>query len=604
MGRRFSLCFYAISTWLGLWFGAQDLCASETTEPLDRQQFQAELERLATICDRFGLANEANLSRTWLAPQRPDHHRLYLPSELPKPSGSKEIDGWRSYFVRGRKRYAEHLFARAKALAASDEAAAYRLLWQVLRENPEHGEAKRILGTQLVGLSLRPQQKTGIKVPELSPPGMLPRWQSANFQLYTRASAKNSLLLISQLEQLYVLWTQMFYELWAPPGVLARRFQGSTSAWPDAQRMEVMLLANRHEYVQLLGVSEENIGKSVGYYNPIRKLSIFYQAEELTETLNHELTHQFFSEVSSLKMAPILDKVEGAWSIEGVALYMESLSPGSEGWTVGGLEARRLQTARYRALRDEHWESWEPYCKGTLQDWKSSPDIALLYSHAAGLTHLFLDNFIPQVDSKATFFSYLQTVYQGTQHPEELFRLLGDSEQAAQTAYRQSMVIQQQQLQALVPSAHSIEQLVLCRSELTDWTQLAEFKKLQWLDVSFTNLTNQNTGWLASLSGLQRLSIEGTQLDGSVMPQIAKLEMLTELDLSQCAIDDAGLAQLANHRNIQTLYLTGTKVTDHSLDVLSTLPKLESCEVSNTKITKEAWEAFQVKHLRPSAAGQ
>lgn len=569
-----------------------------TSEPIDRHQFQLELKRLTEICKRLKLENEAEQCQTWLAADRPDLQRLYLPSEFPSETGKREIDSWRSHFINARKRYADHLFAEAQSLANSDEAAAYRLLWQVLRENPEHAEAKRTLGPLVSGLTSRPQQRGGIKVPELATSALVSRWQSPNFQLYSRSSAKESLAMISQLEQFYVLWTQFFYELWAPPGLLAKRLDSSQGTWPNSERIEVMLLASRQEYLQLLGVAENNIGASVGYYNPTRKLSIFYPADDLPETMLHELTHQLLSEVSALQTAPILEKVEGAWCIEGVALYMESLTQSSEGWTVGGLDARRLQTARYRALHDEYWPLWQPFCKATLQDWKSSSDISLYYSHAAGLTHLFLDNLIDQDDTKAIYFDYLQSVYLGKQSPDELMRLLGRNEQDAQNSYRDALTISDEHLLTLSSSAQAVKQLVMSRSKLKDWSLLDKFENLQWLDVSHTNITQADADRLSSLKGLQRLSIEGTKLDGSVMMQIASLQKLGELDLSLCNIDDAALAYLIAHPNLETLYLTGTKVTEKSLATLATLPKLKHCDVTSTVIGKDVWEAFIAKHPR------
>jgi hypothetical protein len=572
--------------------------AGESSDILDRQQFQAELVRLEGICKRLSLASEAEICRTWLSPDRTDIQRLYLPGEFPKETGRKEIDSWRAHFITARKRYAQKLFLEAKSLVDSDESAAYRRLWQVMREDPDHADAKKALGTMLLGLTARPQSKPGIKIPELTSTSLVPRWQSPNFQLYSRASSKESSALVAQLERFHVLWTQFFYEMWAAPGTLKERMKGANKAWPDTEKIEVMLLANRSEYLQLLGSAEENIGASVGYYNPVRKLSIFYPSDDLTETIFHEMTHQLFSEASSMKMAPVLDKVEGAWCIEGVALYMESLVQSREGWTVGGLDSKRLQTARYRALRDEHWALFEPFCKGSLQDWKSASDIALTYSHATGLTYVFLDNLLQQPNAKSAYFDYIKAVYEGNQNPKELLTILGGGEQAAQTKYRQSLTVTDAQLKTLGPAADSVKQLVLSRSILEDWKQLEQFKDLRWLDVSFSNIQNEDVAWLPALANMERLNIESTKLDGTVLPQIAKLRKLTELDLSLCNVDDASLAWLVSHPSLETLYLTGTKVTEKSLATLSTLPKLKSCDVRATVISKDAWQAFVEKNPR------
>lgn len=570
----------------------QDAPASFT-----RAQMTAELDRLAKICDNLGLESQAKVCRTWFAPARADLHRLFLPSPFPTESGKKEIDAWRNHFINARKKYAEHLFSEAQAaVARGDEMRGYRLLWQTLRENPEHEVAKRVLGSLLSALSTRPQQKTNTKVNELATLGNVTRWQSPNFQLFSRATPKESLELAQQLEQFHILWTQVFFELWAPQDLLKRRMAGGNDPWPDYERMKVVLLANRAEYLKLLGGSEDNIGVSVGYYNPTVKMSIFYQADELDETLHHELTHQMFSEASVVDSSAVLEKVEGAWCIEGLALYMESLVEREEGWTVGGLEAPRLQTARYRALRDEYWPLWDGWCKGSLLNWKASNDIALMYSHATGLTHLFMDILPEQTNARKIFLEYVRTVYSGKQNPSELLKLLGGTEQTAQASYRKSMTIDDKQLEMLAGNCEQVSQLVLCRSQLENWEVLAKFTQLKWLDLSFSNINQEKIGFIQGLTNLQRLSLEATKLDSAVMPILAKLKKLNDLDLSLCAIDDSGLASFVSHPSLETLWLTGTKVTEKSFPTLSTLPKLSSCDIGSTVITKDSWDSFVSKH--------
>jgi hypothetical protein len=584
----------------GMLLGGSDLKGQTESAPLDRQQFSEELSRLTKICERLQLNKEAELTQNWLSVNRTDVQRLYLPSEVPKETGNKSVDSWRSHFLHARRRHAEYLFAQAtQAVQQDNERLAYQLLWQVVRENPEHAEALRTLGSLVAAATARPSQKSGAKLSLLPSLGGINRWQTPNFQLYTRVPAKVAVGMSQQLEQLFVLWTQQFYELWAPQGLLKNRLSGGSDRWPDFDRIQVVLLDDRAEYLKLLGLTEKNIAVSVGYYNPTAKISIFYSGDDLQETIYHEVTHQLFSEASNLKTAPMLEKVPGAWCIEGLALYMESLAPGSEGWSVGGLDAKRLQTARYRALRDEHWPLWQPWCQNSLDDWKASSDIALNYSHAAGLTHLFLDILpkLPETEqARNTFFDYVRTVYEGRQSADALFSLLGSTEQAAQQNYRLWLTITDQQLEQLSASAAAVKHLVLSRSQLTDYTRLAQFKQLKWLDLSFTNVSDEQLDWLGQLTDLNRLSLEGSQISGDVLKQIAKLKNLKELDLSLCKVDDAALAYLAMHPKLETLWLTGTKVSSKSLSTLSTLAKLKSCDVSSTVISVDSWQEFVAKH--------
>jgi hypothetical protein len=73
--------------------------------------------------------------------------------------------------------------------------------------------------------------------------------------------------------------------------------------------------------------TERNIGISTGFYDPNRKMALFYwDGQKTMETVVHELAHQFFFEASSQDVALDTDNGPGFWIIEGIALYMESMS--------------------------------------------------------------------------------------------------------------------------------------------------------------------------------------------------------------------------------------------------------------------------------------
>ncbi len=628
----FAVCLVGLSIATGNLLAAQ--AVQEPLHPISREEMRKELGSLVLNCVRLGMASEATLCRTWLVPERPDQQRFYLPVPFPPDSADSATADWRKRFIIARKRYAAHLFDLAKDYSsADDEARAYRLLWQVLREDPQHSQAQKILAPLCAAVSLKAQRRSA-GTNDLAELGAVQRWHNRHFEIYSRSTTTASQNLGIELESFYALWTQCFYELWAPPGRLKARMSGSNSPWPEPERMKVYFLASRDEYLKLLGMAESNIGVSIGYYNPQANRSFFYPADDLRETVFHELTHQFFAEASLIapgkggagrsnapsrgspsSRAPTerdsgapspsyLDRAAGAWCIEGVALYMESLQPCSEGWTLGGVDSRRLQTARYRALRDYYWPLWEPYSQATLADWKQSSDIALFYSHAAGLTHAIFDLYPQRSDARTAYLRYLTSVYSGQSPSNELFELLGETEQAAQQRYRELMTISDEQLLSLASNNPAVAQLVLSRSQLENWDTIGEFTNLRWLDISFSNIRTDQLDWLSDLQELRRLSLEGTQIDGSVLALIAELPNLTELDLSLCEVDDRALAALDQHPSLEVLWLTQTSITEEALKTLQSIPKLRQCDVSSTQISTDAWQQFVSKHpqLRNVAA--
>jgi len=577
---------------------------------LDRAAMQLEMKRLAGICDTVQLVDEAITCRDWvIVDERLDQRRLYLPVELPAEDASNAKQAsWCRHFIAARRGHARWLYAETQRLArAGDEAEAFRTLWQAMREDPGHAEGRRVLGSLVNAVQVRPRLRPGTAAhPDFGwPARSYNRVQTPHFMLTSRADTRASIEIAQRLEAAHALWSQLFFEQWAKPGQLAAKLAGETSAWNESRKMEVILLKDREEYIETLGVREANIGVSVGYYNNRSKQSFFYPSEELQATFFHELTHQLFSESSRIDTLNDAGSQGGIWILEGIALYMESLRSHGTYWTVGGIDAPRMQTARYRAVRDGYWPAWNTFAGGTIDQWKEDPNVALYYAHSAGLTHALFD-LLPAANTKSdtksardSYMAALTATYEGRPTSSlGLLRQLAEDEEAAKLKYQALMTVTDEQLTALNRSGVQVTELVLAGSEFQPetWQVLGEQRKLQWLDLSFCNCLSRDLGWLGGLKQLERLSVEGSAVDGAVMKQVAELKALEELDLSGCAIDDRALQALRGHPKLEILWLTNTQVTDAALPILGTLPNLKACDIGGTKITPAAWDAFLREH--------
>ncbi len=587
---------------LGLLAAQPLLCTAILAQDFDRESMAKELLRLEKICRSIGLEEEAEISRTWLPPLRSDQNILFLPAELfiAKEKGTTH-EKWTGYINTARVKYAATLFAQARNLAATgDEATAFRLLWQVLHEDPSHTEAKRILGTLATTAAIRPRPRKGTSSQTDFgwPAGSYSRVQTPHFLLTTRAGTEESLTLATSMEEFYALWRQMFYPLWAPPGVLKKRFEGQNTPWEKSSEFAVTLLRDRNDYLEVLQLAEKNAAVSVGYYAPQLKKSFFYPEENLQATFFHELTHQLLAEATNIQANLDAGKQGGVWLIEGIAMYMESLVNRGNYWTVGGIDASRLQTARYRALRDGFWIDWKIFTEGQTEAWKEDPQIARLYTHAIGLTHLFMDH-LPNPNARETLFRAIVSTYQNEPRFNEMFDLLGGNNAAAHLAYQDGLRLNDLDVEALCTTEQACPSLVLAASELAreTWQRLAALApQLEWLDLSFSNAKSPDLTWLSNANELQRLSVEGTYVDGEILSIIKSLRQLVELDLSGCAIDDRALEQISQHPNLETLWLTKTKISEASLETLNTLPKLKACDVGDTAISTTAWRDFIRDH--------
>lgn len=567
---------------------------------LDHEKLVQELQRLEKICRSLGLTEEAEISRTWLPTQRADQNLLFLPGE---PIAEKDGDQakWAVYFNAARSRYAAFLFEESRRLAeAGNEASAFRILWQVLREDPSHAEAKRILGTLATAARVRPRMRKGT-TPQTDfgwPAGSYSRIQTPHFLLTTRADTQDSVRLATAMEEFYALWRQMFFPFWATPGVLQKRFAGQNTPWERSSEHAVTLLRDRADYLEVLRLAEKNAEVSVGYYAPTIQKSFFYPDAGLQATFFHELTHQLFAEASNIQAVADAGSQAGIWQIEGIAMYMESLQNQGSYWTVGGIDSPRLQTARYRALRDGTWVDWTQFTQAGAESWKQDPQIARLYTQSIGLTHIFMDQ-LKQPEARQVFYNSLIANYQNQPQFNDLFAMLGGQNAAAQVAYQQALKLSDSDIERLCESESKCTSLVLAGSELSpaSWQLLASLAPaLEWLDLSFTNAKSEDLLWLSAASELKRLSLEGTYANAGILPTVKTLTQLEELDLSGCDIDDEALALLQNHPNLETLWLTKTKVTVAALPILASLGKLQVCDVEGSGISPTAWQQFLSKH--------
>lgn len=565
-----------------------------------RVRFDHELDRLASICDKLELDEAAQVTRSWLPHARRDQLALFLPNDISGVDLKNDVTRhWLTSFNEARRKYASALFEAAVELVKEDESAAYRLLWHVLREDPDHAPTRLLLGSLASQVSATPRIRSGTAV--LADLKWKPRSyltvRTPHFEVVSRGSRDQTAKLAQNLEKFFILWTQVFYSTWAPEGKLAGRMAKQSNVrvtWPQRERFHVAFLADRGEYLKLLGASEDAIDASVGYYSPQGRRVILYAGDDFGVTLNHELTHQFFAEATGVSSGESVGAEHSYWLVEGIAMYMESLTDRGPYWTVGGWEVPRQQTSRYRGVRDGFWVSKDRLAASSLGVWKNDPQVALLYTHASGVTHALMSGRVSERSRERTIATVSQ-IYSSNGNTAKLLDSFGATEEAAKLAYQDAVIVDDEDVQNLAASGLQVEDLVLCGSELNakSWQSLARQSTLRWLDVSFSNIgTDSLSNWLAGSQSLERLSLEGTAVDGGILRQIASLKGLRELDLSDCEVDDQQLSVLKGHPRLETLWLTHTQVTDATLNTLRSMPKLKTVEATGSRANAANWRSY------------
>jgi hypothetical protein len=564
-------------------------------------EFRAQLAVLAEKCDELGLQEQAQISRGWFVPRDPRRLYLFLPppvdsTRLPADA-SQLVRFWHEKFTELRQQQAKRLFALAgKQIEAGHEAAAYRLLHEVLHEDPEHARARWGLGYARGDrgwrhVAQRPSRRRNRGPhPQFGWPSNR-YWQvdSEHFELTTNLGAREGRQVAEYLERVYGVWQQVFYSYWSVPGRLAARLEGDDKSLGPQRTFNVVLFRDQDEYVRQLSPLVPQIGMSTGFYAHGRKTSFFYAGDELARpTWVHESTHQFFQETGTV--APGVGERNNFWVVEGVALYMESLTDRGLYVTTGGADAERLQYARFRRLSEGYYvplESLVDYGRDQLQ---RDPDIRKLYSQAAGLTHFLIHG--EQVRRLQPFVDYLRAVYRGVGRRQTLELELGERYAQLDSAYVDFLDVEDAELAFVDPAVQS---LCLAHTGVTDegLTKIPECTQLRWLDLSFTEVSDDGLARFAAAGQLDQLNLERTRITDAALDTVAGFRKLQELDLSQTAVTDEGIRKLSRLSQLQILWLTGTQVTDEGLSALTSLRDLQQLDVQSTRVTPAALETLR-----------
>jgi len=417
-------------------------------------------------------------------------------------------------------------------------------------------------------------------------PGTYAVAQSEHFEVLSQAGEKPTVEVALACESIRQVWQQVFD---------VEDDQSGLSV--DSAFERVVLFRTREAYVRALRTLEPRIGISTGYYSPTHRTVFFYwEGAKSLPTLVHEVTHQLFDRNSGYRFDA--DASAGYWVIEALALYMESWSEESVGGLkivdIGGWDSPRLQTARFRRLRDQYWIPWEEFSSADGKRLRSEPDIAKWYSQACGLAHCAMDQ---SAKERSEFLRYVKSVYGNDGKNANANFDAGNELLSKYDAYLQLS----HQLDSPRPSLTRRNEIVLTRcgitsEELLRWS--ASARKLQWLDLGFTQVSDEVfLGAKERPWDVVRLNLELTNVSDASMQVIATMPSLSELDLTQCKVTDEGIQALAGHPSLRTLWIGGTQISDRSIKVLSSIPKLEQLHYEGSAMTQQGF--LKLAQLKP-----
>lgn len=428
---------------------------------LSHAAYREKLTALADQLSKAGQAEQADLVRAWGAERDPQCFYPVLVESLAPLVDAAGKPAVPEPFAKLRRQRAEELFAAARdAAAAGHVGHSVQALWDALREDPDHAEARRVLGYQRVDGTWRTKfeleklragqiwhDKFGwiprdqVERYEQGERFYVGRWITAereaelrvdmarawtihteHYTVRTNHSLEVGVRLATRLERLHMAWRQLFAPYYISPRQLTEAFARRPLPSVGTGRRQVVYFRDRAEYLRELRAEAAQIDITTGFYLGDKRTAYFFAAEEEdVPTQYHEATHQLFGE--SRPTADHVGRDGNFWIIEGIACYMESLREENGQWKVGGLDTQRVQAARQRLVDDKFYLPLAELTAMGMLQLQQNPEIRPIYSESTGLTQFLLQ--AKEGAYRDATILYLQAIYTGRDRPSTLQELTG-----------------------------------------------------------------------------------------------------------------------------------------------------------------------------------
>lgn len=439
-------------------------------QPLFAEQLPAELlTDYQRLSQRF-----AEQTGDWRPAQPVTGSLLFVAPEQYSDAGK---NGERFHSLRNK--YADELFNLAKRAANDGQLSlAFQWVTEAVRENPDHAEARRVLGyNKHDGKWLTPY---GVRMAEAGKTwhpkfGWLaaadvPRYEAGerlvgtrrvsadedaarhrevkngwqirtdHFLVTTNHSLEAAVELAARLERLHQVWRQLFAGFYLTENEVRRLFAGERQPRKQVRPFRVYYHRDRNQYADALRRRQPRIAETLGiYFDDVREAHFFAGDDHDQGTLYHEAVHQLFQETKPA--AKRIGELANFWVIEGVATYFETLREHDDPlaglyFTAGESGAGRLPAARER-LQDGFYIPLADLTRLGKADIQRHAEIAKLYSQSAGLAAFLMDG--EQGRYREPLVRYLDAVYTGRDDERSLSDAVGKSFAELDAQYRRYM---------------------------------------------------------------------------------------------------------------------------------------------------------------------
>ncbi len=466
--------------------------------------------------------------------------------------------------------------------------------WQRYHRTPNDATLRKRLAIADDPFAFTPNQSKSALTARMPLTG-LKRYDSVHFQLYTDVKGDRLPAVITQLEQFYCAWSQLFFPLWNQASLWNQATAGvehpAAPRTKSGPKHRVILFADLARYQEALRHEGDVVGQSTGFYSDLLRLSFFCdQGDQREETMHHELTHQLLMEATSATGRFRPGERTGFWWVEGIATYMESLQRQSDFASIGGWESPRLQFARQRMLGSGVQLTLAELQNESRRAVQGRTELGAWYSHVAAYIHALIDSDeygLPAV------LSSIASVYQ-------IRRGLKPGARPAlpEIDLMEYLQLDDNKLEPIFST--TLRSVCLSRTQVTlsGLAKVPTQTELRWLDAGFLPVNSSwLSQWLPEPRKLAQLNLESTAIDDECSDWLAAAPELQELDLSNTQVGDRVVLALPATMPLETLWLTGSRVTDACLERIAEIRSLQQVDVQATKVTDQGLQ--KLKTARP-----
>ncbi len=561
---------------------------------LDRG-FAESLQDIALWCRSEGIPLQVAQTYALYKPRDLGRQYIFLPSEkgMPAPREGK-LGQWLEKIAEVKKDHAQNIFGLAQqAAAAGADGRAFQFLHEVIYYDRDHERVRAILGHKKVADRWRVNtDQIKIKRPKKTfdvlkwPGGSYLTVNTPHFTINSTASEDETKYLAQQLELWHDVWRQVFFEFWSPASV-ERWINGKGAFREPKQRYKVAFFKDHQQYVAALANWVKGVENSAGYYNRDLKLSFFPAGEDSTtrDTWRHELTHQLFRESIRARENPFAD--QHLWLDEGIAMYFESMIDQGGYVTLGGFDARRLQFARVRKLREGFFVPMKQLAFTAQRAFQQNPNVAALYSQSAGMTHMLMNGQHGVMQQKVT--EFMKAMHKQNVKQDAFEKMMGKGFAQMDLEYSQYLKVKSDDIVDYLSSPESRTELALPNAELTEeaFARIGGCKNLKWLDLTGSRIVTKALMTLSQCDQLRQLFLTNCPIEPTAYRILAQFDNLEEVDFSGSSLGDQELSQIIAQLPLKVIRLTRTRVTDAGVASLARMKTLATLDLSLMNISPQ-----------------